>query len=84
MLDLGETLVQRSFKDLRLADLVLSVEIEGLAHNVPGVKRRRADKFMKSVCGLHEVVVFTASVSRQEDPLGDEWDVHRSVHHSIF
>lgn len=84
VLDLDETLVHLSFKYLRLADFVIPVEIEGQVHNVYVIKRPGVDEFMKRVGELYEVVVFTASVSRYGDPLLDELDIHKSVHHRLF
>lgn len=84
VLDLDETLVHSSFKYLRTADFVIPVEIEGQTHNVYVIKRPGVDQFMKRVGELYEVVVFTASVSRYGDPLLDELDVHKSIHHRLF
>ncbi|GMM34695.1 phosphatase [Saccharomycopsis crataegensis] len=84
VLDLDETLVHSSFKYLRSADFVIPVEIEGQVHNVYVIKRPGVDEFMKRVGEIYEVVVFTASVSRYGDPLLDELDIHKSVHHRLF
>lgn len=84
ILDLDETLVHSSFKYLRSADFVIPVEIEGQVHNVYVIKRPGVDEFMKRVGEIYEVVVFTASVSRYGDPLLDELDIHKSIHHRLF
>jgi RNA polymerase II subunit A small phosphatase-like protein len=84
VLDLDETLVHSSFKLLHQADFTIPVEIEGTFHNVYVIKRPGVDQFMKRVGELYEVVVFTASVSKYGDPLLDQLDVHKVVHHRLF
>ncbi|KAI9794011.1 MAG: hypothetical protein M1816_006636 [Peltula sp. TS41687] len=84
VLDLDETLVHSSFKILHQADFTIPVEIEGQYHNVYVIKRPGVDQFMKRVGELYEVVVFTASVSKYGDPLLDQLDIHKVVHHRLF
>ncbi|KAF2836736.1 NIF-domain-containing protein [Patellaria atrata CBS 101060] len=84
VLDLDETLVHSSFKMLHQADFTIPVEIEGQYHNVYVIKRPGVDAFMKRVGELYEVVVFTASVSKYGDPLLDQLDIHKVVHHRLF
>jgi RNA polymerase II subunit A small phosphatase-like protein len=84
VLDLDETLVHSSFKLLHQADFTIPVEIEGTFHNVYVIKRPGVDQFMKRVGELYEVVVFTASVSKYGDPLLDQLDMHKVVHHRLF
>ncbi|TDZ33262.1 Phosphatase PSR1 [Colletotrichum spinosum] len=84
VLDLDETLVHSSFKVLHQADFTIPVEIEGNYHNVYVIKRPGVDQFMKRVGELYEVVVFTASVSKYGDPLLDQLDIHKVVHHRLF
>ncbi|EGS19066.1 uncharacterized protein CTHT_0056880 [Thermochaetoides thermophila DSM 1495] len=84
VLDLDETLVHSSFKMLHQADFTIPVEIEGNYHNVYVIKRPGVDEFMKRVGELYEVVVFTASVAKYGDPLLDQLDVHKVVHHRLF
>lgn len=84
VLDLDETLVHSSFKILPQADFTIPVEIEGNYHNVYVIKRPGVDQFMKRVGELYEVVVFTASVSKYGDPLLDQLDIHKVVHHRLF
>ncbi|KAI1827487.1 HAD-like domain-containing protein [Xylaria intraflava] len=84
VLDLDETLVHSSFKILNQADFTIPVEIEGNYHNVYVIKRPGVDQFMKRVGELYEVVVFTASVSKYGDPLLDQLDIHKVVHHRLF
>ncbi|KAH7321379.1 HAD-like domain-containing protein [Stachybotrys elegans] len=84
VLDLDETLVHSSFKILNQADFTIPVEIEGNYHNVYVIKRPGVDEFMKRVGELYEVVVFTASVSKYGDPLLDQLDIHKVVHHRLF
>lgn len=84
VLDLDETLVHSSFKLIHQADFTIPVEIEGSYHNVYVIKRPGVDQFMKRVGELYEVVVFTASVSKYGDPLLDQLDINRVVHHRLF
>ncbi|CAH0056733.1 unnamed protein product [Clonostachys solani] len=84
VLDLDETLVHSSFKILHQADFTIPVEIEGNYHNVYVIKRPGVDEFMRRVGELYEVVVFTASVSKYGDPLLDQLDIHKVVHHRLF
>ncbi|KAG5929498.1 hypothetical protein E4U42_005763 [Claviceps africana] len=84
VLDLDETLVHSSFKILHQADFTIPVEIEGNYHNVYVIKRPGVDEFMKRVGELYEVVVFTASVSKYGNPLLDQLDIHKVVHHRLF
>ncbi|RYP16569.1 hypothetical protein DL765_005030 [Monosporascus sp. GIB2] len=84
VLDLDETLVHSSFKILHQADFTIPVEIEGNYHNVYVIKRPGVDQFMKRIGELYEVVVFTASVSKYGDPLLDQLDIHKVVHHRLF
>ncbi|SPQ17899.1 e97f06dc-f1fe-4ffc-8854-32763048e081 [Thermothielavioides terrestris] len=84
VLDLDETLVHSSFKILHQADFTIPVEIEGNYHNVYVIKRPGVDQFMKRVGELYEVVVFTASVAKYGDPLLDQLDIHKVVHHRLF
>ncbi|EFX00840.1 general stress response phosphoprotein phosphatase psr1 [Grosmannia clavigera kw1407] len=84
VLDLDETLVHSSFKILHQADFTIPVEIEGSYHNIYVIKRPGVDQFMKRVGELYEVVVFTASVSKYGNPLLDQLDIHKVVHHRLF
>ncbi|CCH43134.1 hypothetical protein BN7_2681 [Wickerhamomyces ciferrii] len=84
VLDLDETLVHSSFKVLRQCDFIIPVDIDNQIHNVFVIKRPGVDEFLRRVGELYEVVVFTASVSRYGDPLLDELDIHKSIHHRLF
>lgn len=84
ILDLDETLVHSSFKYLRTADFVIPVEIDNQVHHVYVIKRPGVDEFLEKVGKWFEVVVFTASVSKDGDPLLNKLDIHRSVHHRLF
>ncbi|EAQ93591.1 hypothetical protein CHGG_01826 [Chaetomium globosum CBS 148.51] len=74
----------RQLGDQGSADFTIPVEIEGNYHNVYVIKRPGVDQFMKRVGELYEVVVFTASVSKYGDPLLDQLDIHKVVHHRLF
>ncbi|KAH8895198.1 NLI interacting factor, partial [Thozetella sp. PMI_491] len=84
VLDLDETLVHSSFKILHQADFTIPVEIEGNYHNVYVIKRPGVDDFLKKLGALYEIVVFTASVSKYGNPLLDQLDIHKTIHHRLF
>ncbi|KAG5221340.1 protein phosphatase [Salix suchowensis] len=70
VLDLDETLVHSSFKSIQQADYVVPVEIEYHWHNVYVIKRPGVDNFLKKMGEIYEVVVFTASLSKDLSQLG--------------
>ncbi|KAI5475129.1 protein phosphatase [Pseudohyphozyma bogoriensis] len=85
VLDLDETLVHSSFKQMaHQADYVVPVEIENQYHNVYVIKRPGVDAFLKAMGEIYEVVVFTASLSKYADPVLDQLDVHHVVKHRLF
>ena len=71
VLDLDETLVHSTFKPVPNADYVFPVDIEGRVSDVYVLKRPFVDAFMRKVCALYEVVIFTASLPKYADPLLD-------------
>ncbi|KAI8917488.1 HAD-like domain-containing protein, partial [Powellomyces hirtus] len=84
VLDLDETLVHSSFKEVPDADYVIPVEIEGIFHSVYVLKRPGVDDFLKRLGSQFEVVVFTASLPKYADPVLDHLDIHRVVKHRLF
>jgi len=84
VLDLDETLVHSSFKAVPNADFQVPVDIDGTIHTVYVLKRPYADEFLE-MCGEHyEVVLFTASLSKYANPLLDQLDTKRVIHHRLF
>ncbi|KAG6830803.1 hypothetical protein H0H92_014652 [Tricholoma furcatifolium] len=71
ILDLDETLVHSSFKSIQQADYVVPVEIEYHLHNVYVIKRPGVDLFLKKMGEIYEVVVFTASLSKVGQVIGN-------------
>lgn len=63
VLDLDETLVHSSFREVENPDYVVPVVLEGQEHNVYVVKRPGVDEFMRVMGQYYEIVVFTASLS---------------------
>lgn len=84
VLDLDETLVHSSFKEIPNPDFVIPVEIDGTVHRVYVLKRPGVDVFLERTGKLFEVVVFTASLSKYADPLLDLLDIHKVVRHRLF
>ncbi|KAJ1731258.1 hypothetical protein LPJ61_002618 [Coemansia biformis] len=84
VLDLDETLVHSSFREVDQPDYVVPVILEGQEHSVYVVKRPGVDEFINIVGQYYEVVVFTASLSMYADPVLDLLDKSRAVHHRLF
>jgi Dullard-like phosphatase family protein len=77
VLDLDETLIHSSFRVVKNADILLSVEIEGELHQVYVRKRPGVDEFLLKVAQWYEIVVYTASMSKYASPLLDQLDIHK-------
>lgn len=84
VLDLDETLVHSSFRPTAVADIVITVELEGEHHRVYVRKRPGVDEFLVAVAKLYEVVVYTASMAKYANPLLDELDKSNTVHFRLF
>ncbi|KAJ2536922.1 hypothetical protein EV175_006765 [Coemansia sp. RSA 1933] len=84
VLDLDETLVHSSFREVEQPDYVVPVVLEGQEHNVYVVKRPGVDEFMRIMGQYYEVVVFTASLAMYADPVLDLLDKSKVVHHRLF
>lgn len=84
VLDMDETLIHSSFKEVEDADFVIPIIIDNQVHNVYVLKRPGVDEFMKKMSELYEVVVFTASLATYADPVLDHLDIHNAVDHRLF
>lgn len=74
IIDLDETLVHSSFKQVSNADFIVPVEIDGIVHQVYVLKRPHVDEFLKKMGKLFECVLFTASLAKYADPVADLLD----------
>lgn len=74
IIDLDETLVHSSFKQVNNADFIVPVEIDGIVHQVYVLKRPHVDEFLKEMGKLFECVLFTASLAKYADPVADLLD----------
>ncbi|KAJ1931593.1 hypothetical protein GGF37_007342 [Kickxella alabastrina] len=63
VLDLDETLVHSSFREVEHPDFIVPVVLDGQEHSVYVVKRPGVDEFMRVMGQYYEIVVFTASLS---------------------
>ncbi|KAJ2361642.1 hypothetical protein H4S01_005176 [Coemansia sp. RSA 2610] len=84
VLDLDETLVHSSFREVDQPDYVVPVVLEGQEHSVYVVKRPGVDEFISVMGQYYEVVVFTASLSMYADPVLDLLDKRGVMHHRLF
>lgn len=64
IIDLDETLVHSSFKQVHNADFIVPVEIDGTVHQVYVLKRPYVDEFLKRMGELYECILFTASLAK--------------------
>lgn len=84
IIDLDETLVHSSFKQVSNADFIVPVEIDGTVHQVYVLKRPHVDEFLKQMGKLFECVLFTASLAKYADPVADLLDKHRVFRSRLF
>jgi len=84
VLDLDETLVHSSAKLVPNAHYIIPVEFEDTVHLFYVLKRPGVDEFLRRVCKIYEVVVFTASVSKYADQVMDMLDPYKMCHHRLF
>lgn len=84
IIDLDETLVHSSFKQVSNADFIVPVEIDGTVHQVYVLKRPHVDEFLKQMGKLFECVLFTASLAKYADPVADLLDKHRVFRGRLF
>jgi len=84
ILDLDETLVHSSFKEVPVYDFLIPVEIDGTTYQVYVAKRPGVDEFMKKMGECYEICVFTASLAKYADPVLDLLDIHKVVDWRLF
>eukprot|EP01103_Thecamoeba_quadrilineata_P012760 TRINITY_DN3373_c0_g1_i1.p1 TRINITY_DN3373_c0_g1~~TRINITY_DN3373_c0_g1_i1.p1 ORF type:complete len:231 (-),score=21.66 TRINITY_DN3373_c0_g1_i1:64-756(-) len=84
VLDLDETLIHSSFKEIQNSDIFISIEVDTCQYNIHVLKRPHVDLFLKCVSEWYEVVVFTASLSKYADAVLDKLDVNKVVTHRLF
>lgn len=84
IIDLDETLVHSSFKQVNNADFIVPVEIDGIVHQVYVLKRPHVDEFLKRMGKLFECVLFTASLAKYADPVADLLDKSRVFKARLF
>eukprot|EP00388_Colpodella_angusta_P004189 GDKJ01014038.1.p1 GENE.GDKJ01014038.1~~GDKJ01014038.1.p1 ORF type:complete len:318 (-),score=52.76 GDKJ01014038.1:1115-2068(-) len=84
VLDLDETLVHSSFREVPNASFIIPVEIDGTKHNIYVCKRPGVDEFLRQVSHYYECVIFTASLSSYADPLMDLLDPNRVCTTRLF
>lgn len=84
IIDLDETLVHSSFKQVSNADFIVPVEIDGIVHQVYVLKRPHVDEFLKRMGKLFECVLFTASLAKYADPVADLLDKSNVFRDRLF
>lgn len=84
IIDLDETLVHSSFKQVNNADFIVPVEIDGIVHQVYVLKRPHVDEFLERVGKLFECVLFTASLAKYADPVADLLDKSSVLRDRLF
>jgi len=84
VIDLDETLVHSSFKEVHQCDFIVPVEIDGITHNVYVLVRPGAVEFLDMCAKHYEIVLFTASLAKYADPLLDLLDENKTIHYRLF
>lgn len=84
VLDLDETLVHSSFRQVGSASYVIPVTIEHTVHNIYVLKRPGVDDFLKTVSQHYEIIIYTASLNKYADPLLDQLDMSSVIRHRLF
>lgn len=84
VLDLDETLVHSSFRELSDAAIIIEVQIEGENHKVYVRKRPGVDEFLERMAKLYEIVIYTASMSKYASPLLDKLDPSGICHFRLY
>lgn len=84
VLDLDETLLHSSFRQVGYANYIIPVNIENKVHNIYVLKRPCVDEFLKKVAEHFEIIIYTASLSKYADPLLDQLDTEKVIQHRLF
>lgn len=84
IIDLDETLVHSSFKQVSNADFIVPVEIDGIVHQVYVLKRPHVDEFLRQMGKLYECILFTASLAKYADPVADLLDKYSVFRGRLF
>jgi len=74
VLDLDETLVHSTTKEVSKYDMCIHVALNGVSCTFYVIKRPNVEKFLQEVSKWYEVVVFTASLKDYADPVVDQLD----------
>ena len=87
ILDLDETLIHSSFKELPFdPDMKLKINFEKNKNStsINIMKRPYVNIFLHKMSFYYEIVIFTASVSEYANPLIDQLDIYNDVSHRLF
>lgn len=84
ILDLDETLVHSSFKEVAKYDFLIPVEIDGITYQVYVAKRPGVDLFLQKMSECYELCVFTASVAKYADAVLDLLDPNKLIDWRLF
>lgn len=84
ILDLDETLVHSTIKNVTNYHITVDVMIDGLTCTFFVIKRPHVDLFLKKVADWFDVVIFTASMQQYADPLIDQLDTQKLVKGRLF
>ncbi|GKZ00943.1 hypothetical protein MPSEU_001045800 [Mayamaea pseudoterrestris] len=85
VLDLDETLVHCTVEPIVDADFLFDVVFHGVEYSVHVKLRPYLSRFLDSICGQYEVVIFTASQKVYADQLLDRIDPeNKYFHHRLF
>jgi carboxy-terminal domain RNA polymerase II polypeptide A small phosphatase len=69
VLDLDETLVHSSFREVQNPDITLKIDIDGQISTIYVLVRPFVTEFLKRMSKHFELVIFTASLSKYAEPL---------------
>ena len=90
ILDLDETLVHSSFKQITYnnvyhrPDIFLTINFRNNNHNVYVLKRPYVHEFLKEMNKIYNIVIFTASVKEYANPLLDTLDTEKVIKRRLF
>ena len=80
MLDLDETLIHFDEKQLVSKRLTRQNSKKELGFNI----RPFAQKFLKALCSLYEIVIFTAADQEYADEVIDRLDKHKCISYRLY